>query len=575
MGRLTQRMLLESLLLLMVAGVSRGNSLGQIRRQAICRNDECSTSENPANRCVRELFVYRCDCGPGYSAVDGGRKCVKSSPCTDDPCSTAQHPANACIPYGNGSHVCRCNGPGWSNGRPDSTFCVPPLPPGPTPALTRTSSPTPQPTRANGPCSLNPCRSQEDARNVCTEVEQDFYTCECNAPGWGSSLFRDACLPPVEFDEPPESYYPQVAGICSERDPCNSKIWPENVCIDTATDTYVCSCASGWVSTLLFDSCSPPAGWINPNALSLSPFFPESLPSAATPDTPAPGNSRDACNHNHCSNLREPTNKCIPGFRGTYRCECNEGKGWMPLSRDLFCVTRRATLAPTRTIPPSPSPSEDGNNGGSSSGYADSDAEDSSAPAVAPTATELPPVDEPVVISQCSQGDPCLTREDRDNICIDLKDDGYVCLCQGVGFVTPFGGHRCERCLNPCLSTRPDYDPCNTLASSNNKCIFTFDRVANSAPSSRDQALLEGDLRVRRQAGPRPRSAPFGFGPAPSSLADLSYPVYPNFPSRDEAYYTDWMTAQCPGYTCACGDEWRVSWDKLSCVPSSLGEGGM
>ena len=97
-----------------------------------CTNNECSSRQDPLNKCVAfgTGGAYICECnGNGWVSTNNQKGCAVSSQgkCTrSDWCSSNGNPKNQCINKDGGAHECVCNADGWK-ASDNKQSCIPPV----------------------------------------------------------------------------------------------------------------------------------------------------------------------------------------------------------------------------------------------------------------------------------------------------------------------------------------------------------------------------------------------------------------------------------------------------------------
>jgi hypothetical protein len=147
------------------------------------RADYCFSQENALNTCI--IFPagrHECVCDArGYVASADLQLCIAPiDPCNSgrDLCSSVLEPLNTCrsVADGTGSYQCACFGRGWGTGQ-SSMSCIPPIPP------------------ENRCETSDPCSTNENIENVCTDIGNGEYQCSCDSR-WREPYSKDRCISP-------------------------------------------------------------------------------------------------------------------------------------------------------------------------------------------------------------------------------------------------------------------------------------------------------------------------------------------------------------------------------------------
>jgi len=420
-----------------------------------CLSDPCSSADDSDNFCIDSADgTYTCSCGAfRYKNSRDGQSCIfVPDACSGDPCQTAADRANICLDNFDGSYSCLCKGEMFlpSTG---AQGCY----------------------KVDDVCASDPCQTGQDIRNRCEvdEKTKDSYSCVCGGTGFAASPDKGACeRVPVPCDD----------------NPCKQLQDNGNKCVDNGDGTHQCVCnGARYRESPDFLSCDYVA---------------------------------DACANNPCASLQDLNNVCTDNKDNTNTCRC-DGLGWQANSQGNRCILRPS---PCRALPCKGDKDplnvcRDHRNGTyhcecDSTDYSQS--ADTSTCDYTPNLCALDPcharlatnnsctnngdgtyeclcgdgwLNEPtggVSVNGDAEGpsclripkpcnrDPCFSRLDLGNQCVDLNDGvgGYRCVCGGVGFLLGEGSTSCISRDNPC-----DTDPCSAKdsVSSGNLCLDNRD----------------------------------------------------------------------------------------------------
>jgi hypothetical protein len=81
---------------------------------------------------------------------------------------------------------------------------------------------------------MDECSSSQSQANVCLDLGDDIYTCQCDGPGWSQGPRDKSCTPPMP--------------LCLSNE-CQTVGHPGNKCTDNRDATYTCLCTVPFYAT--------------------------------------------------------------------------------------------------------------------------------------------------------------------------------------------------------------------------------------------------------------------------------------------------------------------------------------
>lgn len=485
---------------------------------------------------------YTCECGHGFLPALNKTSCNR---CDDgcsrgDPCASAAEPLNVCVAdpsnidsQGCGGYSCKCDGPNWIESI-DGRSCQ----------------------SCYDPCSLDPCATSKDIRNICVLSSSgsdrgnegssncDTYRCSCGGVGFITGFLAQTCDP--------------CPNPCLQSDPCQTSVSDANQCTMTLSNevghcgTVQCTCGPGYYLMKGSDGHQYCEMCDDPCDLEHDPCKVRE-------------SALNECRAVQRSSLRGAA--LLAGENdvcGHYECTCL-GKGWI---KGPGLQTCEECPDPCRNDPCSssedyrnqcmPTPIPEGDDVKqrcphykcvcSAHGWLDTEDRKSCRRCTSPC-----------------DSDPCNSAADPRNVCTPLPPTGgedhlngrcgsYQCTCGGKMFFHPPDRLSCQTCPNPCLS-----DPCKNQENSLNTCIP--DLVSRRSFSQSQSVLEESFPPPAKLAGDRLLA-----------LGAAGAPVLLGISSTYKDPEPESFESQCPGYTCRClGSGWKVAvvpqYSKSTCIP--------
>lgn len=402
-----------------------------------CLGNECGVIENPGNRCIDNFDgTFSCECDP-YShtaASTDGLECLPvEKRCLTNECSSAGNPGNKCIDNFDGTHTCVCDHPSFVTGN-GGRACV------------------------RRPCISNECSQLESPDNRCLE-EDNFagYTCECGV-GFRAYKQRTQCVPircQPEYNE------------------CSIAENPTNACIDNFDGTYHCKCYNFWYTSSDLQKCirrrcqENECSHLDDYRNYCHDNLDSSYRCSCYDGLWATGPNAQACIKKVCLDSTNECNQndgniCIDKGDGTYLCKC-DAPGYK-LLEDANGQSCRPPFDPCNYNPCRSDESEGANTclfNSATSKYS-CECDESKGWLLGKDYDEK---DICVPRESACRHNPCSSRQDRANICIDNRDGTHRCKCGGKRWSNTPDQTRCQYFRNYCLQ-----DPCDTKADPSNIC---------------------------------------------------------------------------------------------------------